>query len=73
MASLTMKMNEYEKDGLEDYNSSKKKMDSYIDKMERTHSPKIERRLKQVAKDYGGQVPDKLEKLKDENLNLKSH
>ena len=24
-------------------------------------------------KDYGGQVPDKLEKLKDENLNLKHH
>ena len=54
MASLTMKMGEYEKEGLEDYNNSKQKMDAYLDKMERTHSPKIERRLKQVQKDYGG-------------------
>ena len=53
--SLTMKMGEYnENAGLEDYNASKHKMDAYLDKMERTHSPKIERRLKQVAKDYGG-------------------
>jgi hypothetical protein len=40
--------------------------------MEIHNSPKIKKRIVSIQKDYQP-VPDKLEKLKDENLNLKRH
>lgn len=55
------------------YSDSKNKMDEYIHHFDAHSSPKIKKKLESAARDYGQQVPDKLEKLKDENLNLKRH
>ena len=55
------------------YAESKGKMDEYLHHMDRHNSPKIRRKQEANSKDQGMKVPDKLERLKDENLNLKRH
>lgn len=73
MYTLSQKMAEHEDNEMGEYQRKKDKMDAYIDEFDKHQSPKIKRRQDQIKKDYGQQVPDKLERLKDENLNLKRH
>lgn len=46
-------------------------MSANIAEFDKHQSPKIKKRLTQISKDQSQKVPDKLERLRDENLNLK--
>ena len=73
MTTLSQKMREREGADIYEYQAKKEKMDSYLNEFDKHYSPKIKKRQDSIKKDYGQQVPDKLERLKDENLNLKRH
>jgi hypothetical protein len=58
---------------MKDYSSSKKKMDDYLDHLDNHTSPKVKWKAMIATKDFGDKQPDRVEKLKDENISLKKN
>lgn len=75
MTTTSDKMREYREvdaSGRRDYIDKKEKLESYISHMDDHASPKIKRKIRSAANNTN-QPPDRLERLRDDNLNLKRH
>ena len=65
--------NESQEREAREWNKARAKIDENEDHFERHWSPKVKKRRDEIKRDQNYTIPDKLEVLKDENIQLKKH